>query len=372
MTPETPAAGGVEPAHPLSAPQQAAEPLLRQLVPEAHDRRFLRVLLAVWLGLVAASVAAALLLDPIGAFGTGLVEPLVWHDADQKAALFLARQPRPQLLVLGSSHMMKVSPSALTRLTGRPAFNFSVSAARPEDMRAILRFAFANGAALDRVLIGVDAEMLRNDGPMGRGLAASHHLRRYAATGAPSRLASLGYDLLSGDTVLLALRSLRVNLLEGGRPPRQFAIQPDGFVEFLRWEAEAARAHAPPEERLRASIRDFRGWYASFDRLDPDRVQELRGLLAEARERGVQVDACLPPLHPRVLRALGRTTRFPQRRRDTLLLLRELEEQGLLRLHALDGVGDADGFYDGEHLDEASSTRLLERVYGPDTRRAVQ
>ncbi len=362
--------------HPLSAPQQAAEPLLRQLVPEAHDRRFLRVVLAVWLGLVAMSVAGALLLDPIGAFGTGLVQPLVWHDADQKAALFLAREPRPRLLVLGSSHMMKMSPRVLTRLTGRPAFNFSVSAARPEDMRAILRFAFANGAALDRVLIGVDAEMLRNDGPMGRGLATSHHLRRYAATGAPSRLASLGYDLLSGDTVLLALRSLRVHLLEGGQPPRQFAIQPDGFVEFLRWEAEAARGGGPPEQRLRESIRDFRRWYESFDRLDPDRVAELRGLLAEARERGVQVDACLPPLHPRVLRALGRTARFPQRRRDTQRLLRELEEQGLLRLHALDGLqgqgGDADGFYDGEHMDEASSTRLLERVYGPDTRRAVQ
>jgi hypothetical protein len=377
VTEPLPTAPQPERVRPLGAPQQAAEPLLRQLEPQAHDARFLRIALCVWLALVLATAAAAVVLDPTGAFGARVVPPLVWQDCDQKAGLFLAREPRPQLVVLGSSHMMKMSPRALRDLTGRRAFNFAVGAARPEDLRAILRFVDANGAgALDRVLIGVDAEMFRNDEQRGRLLAASHHLRRYAASGAPSRIASLGHDLLSSDIALLALRSAKVNLWDGGSPPGNFAIQADGFIDFVRWEAEAAAGHPTVDERVSASIREFRNWYAAFTALDPVRVDDLRALLAEARERGVLVDAFMPPLHARLLRSLERSSHFVQRRRETARLLGELAGVGLLRLHPVDTLesfdGDPAGFYDGEHMDEANSTRLLTRIYGADAKRAVQ
>jgi hypothetical protein len=218
--------------------------------------------------------------------------------------------------------------------------------------------------------------MFRNNEERGRFLVMSHHLRRYAASGGPSLLSSFGSTLLSSDVALLALRSAKLHLIDRTPPPNNYIVEPDGFMHFVRWEADVAAGTVDLEDKIRGSIRDYRTWYAGFTALDDVRVSDLRALLAAARERGVAVDVFMPPLHPRLLQALARSGRFGARRRETAQLLHDLESQGLLRVHPVDSLesfgGDPDGFFDGEHMTEENSTRLLAHLYGADARRAVQ
>ena len=359
-----------------SAPQQAAGHLLRELHAAPGDRAFVRTVLLAWLGLSAAAAVVALLLDPLGTFGTGLAPPLLWRDRDEKAEAFLKYEPKPETVVVGSSHVMKLRPACLTELTGMRAFNFGVSAARAEDYLAVLRFVEANGrGTLKRLLIGVDPDAFNGSEDMGRLLLASRHLRQYAPLEAPSRAAALGPDLLGAQVALASWRSAR-GLLEGASISRLKAFDPDGFIRYLRWESEARAGTLPLDDNIRASADEFRSRYRSFSILDPVRVALFRELLGEAHTTGVEVDAYIPPVHPKVLRLLIPTPSFSFRWNDTEALLGQLAEQGLLRYHDLKFLrrfgGDPREFFDGEHMTEVNTRRLLLAMHGRDEGCALQ
>ena len=85
-------------------------------------------------------LAAAFLIDPHEDFGTGLVEPLVLTNRSEKLEMIDALDEQPEILVFGSSRTFTMDPDHIFELTGKRAFNASVSYGRAEDHDAIIRF----------------------------------------------------------------------------------------------------------------------------------------------------------------------------------------------------------------------------------------
>lgn len=343
--------------------------------PSPHDGGFLRVFFVATGALLGLLVLLVLLTDPLGRFGTGLIPPVVSSDRDQKAVLYRARQPAPEIVVLGSSRSKTIAPACLQQLTGHTGFNFAVNGAGTEDLVAILGFVQAQrGSRVHTLYAGVDPEMLQSVGGVHRALEGSRYLARYAPGGVAPAGGTLGADLFGWQAVSAALRSIGSRLVSGEQLP-EFALDPDGLQHYPRAEA-ALRQGAPPDEtRLLGSIPGILGRYESFPGLDPDRVAALRQFAKEARRAGIELVAFIPPVHPAFERAAAGTAWRP-RTEETVALLRALEQERLLLyVEARDLIAtspDTAQFVDALHFLAPVAATLAQALTGSPVRCALQ
>jgi hypothetical protein len=311
--------------------------------------------------------------DPLGVFGTGWLPPVVTADRDQKAALFLARQPAPGLVVLGSSRSKTLDPGCLTRLTGLPAFNFAVNGADAADLLAIARFTMDRRPGSVRAFwVGVEPELLQPGEAVERPLAGSRALAGYApGGGGPGRAARLAGDLLGWQAVGAAGRSLW-RAATAPATPAETALEPDGLQRYPLADAAAALVWLPDSARIRRSIPGVLDRYVAFPGLDSGRVEMLRRFAREAGAAGIAVTAFIPPVHPSLEAAAG--SAWNARAAESVALLRGLEQEGTLRYvetRALD-PRDSGWFVDAIHFLAPAAARLAERIAGRPDGCAIQ
>jgi hypothetical protein len=344
--------------------------------PAPQDGAFLRSFFTTLGVLLTATAALVLLTDPLGTFGTGVTPPVVSADRDQKAALYRARVPAPEVVVLGSSRSKTIAPACLQQLTGQPAFNFAVNGASTEDLVAILGFLRqAPGGRITKVFVGVDPEMMQGGEGVPRALQASRALARFApgGTAGRSRL-TFGAELLGWPAVSAAFRSVvrRVGTRES---LPEFSLEPDGLQRYPRAEAELRLGSFRQEARVLGSIPGILGRYESFTALQPERVGYLRRFAEEARAAGVSLVAFIPPVHP----AFGRVasgTAWRARTEETVQLLRSFERDGLLRYvetrSLLATSADTSQFVDAIHFLAPAAATVARTLTGSSGRCALQ
>ena len=341
----------------------------RDIESSPGDSAFLRTFGVAFLAFVLGLAALVRITDPLAAFGTGLLPPVVSADRDYKAALYRDAARRPEIVVLGSSRVKALRPACISELTGRAAFNFGVNAGVAEDFVAITRFLRSDSTgAVREILLGADPEAFTGEPGAGRALQTSRILGTYAPERAardasPSRGAA---DLLSLESVAASFRSVRRRFLPSPELPQE-AIAADGWQTHPRWDAEiAAGAFAQPD-RVSESIVSVSRRYRDDLQLSPARLRLLEELLLEARESGVKVTAFIPPVHPGLAqnesaRSLPRLTAAMED------VLRDAEHRGLLRFVPTSGAAgyanDPALYYYAVHMMAGNGDRLLGRVYG--------
>ena len=340
------------------------------------DRRFVLCFVAALFSCFAVVLLLALLIDPLGSYGTGLTPPLVPNDRDAKAIAYARLSPRPTAVILGSSRVMKIPPACLQTIVGMRVFNFGLNSARAEDDLAVWRFVQSQGP-VHQVLIGLDPEALHNSvGPDDRLLRSRRLAPFVDPTLRPHPLARLyrgGVEALRGETFTASLRSIWF-VLTGRRPEAAYVFDSTGFLH-MAWERQVGDTHYEPAPHVEASVIPYRQRYEGFSALSARRIAALLELLDRARAAGARVDAFIPPLHPALVSAMARTT-LAERTRETEDLLSELDKRGLLHFTRLPTLasfgGDPALYFDGAHMMEANAVRLLRAVYGDSTACAVQ
>lgn len=339
------------------------------------DAAFLRVFGATFLGLALALALLVRITDPLAAFGTGLLPPVVSADRDRKAALFQGADVPPEIVVLGSSRVKTLRPACITALTGRPAFNFGVNAGVAEDFVAILRFVRSEDAGSVReILLGADPEAFTGEPGAGRALQASRLLGRHAPVHLASASASgtAPHDYLTLESVGAAFRSLRRSVTAARELPHE-ALARDGWQSHPRWDAALAAGDYPQAERVRTSVASVSARYRGSIALSPARLALLEQLLEEAHAAGIGVTAFVPPVHPE-LTASGAAEHLGALTTAMDSVLRQAAARGRLR-HVPPGqlTADPSGFYDAVHMMAGSGDALLGAIYPAGGRRcAVQ
>ena len=343
----------------------------RDIESSPGDSAFLRTFAVAFAALVLGLAALVRITDPLAAFGSGILPPVVSADRDYKAALYRDAARRPEVVVLGSSRVKTLRPACISELTGRAAFNFGVNAGVAEDFVAIMRFLRSDSAgAVREILLGADPEAFTGEPGAGRALQTSRILGTYAperaaSAASPSRGAA---DLLSLESVAASFRSLRRLFLPSAELPQE-AIARDGWQVHPRWDAEIAAGEFAQPERVSESVVAVSRRYRDDLQLSPSRLRLLEQMLLEAREAGVKVTAFIPPVHPGLehdesARALPRLTTAMED------VLRDAERRGLLRFvptSEADGyVNDPALYYDAVHMMAGNGDRLLGRVYGAE------
>ena len=333
------------------------------------DGAFIAAFLATFVGLACALAALVRITDPLAVFGTGLLPPVVSADRDYKATLYRGAEPRPRVVVLGSSRVKTLRPACIESLTGEPAFNFGVNAGVAEDYVAILRFIRAEPRfAVREILLGADPEAFTGEPGAERALRTSRILSPHApssAIGAGPVPATALADLLAWENVAAAVRSLRRQYLPGSELPQE-AIAPDGWQTHPKWDAELAARDFPQRKRVGESVAAVSMRYRRELRLSPSRLSLLERLLGEARESGVKVTAFIPPVHPDLERSLAAGS-LPSLTAEMVDVLRNAERRGLLRYVHTSGLPgystDPRLYYDAVHMMAGNGDRLLARLY---------
>lgn len=336
--------------------------LLPESPPEPRSR-FTAAFVLVLLAGLATTAAVALLVDPVHTFGTGRVRPMLTGERDDKPAAFLARQPSPQAIVLGSSRVLKLRPACITELTGLPAYNFGVTDAQVEDMDAILAFIRDRGAApLREIVIGLDVDVFDDRIEVDQRLISSPALGRYVAG------AGLSFD--TATRALFGYQDFKYGLqlvhyeLRGSRPRDAIHFEPDGVIYYEGDEEQIAAGTFSLHDHIAANIarRDRKFLAAGFAKLSPARLALFRDVVTRAHAAGARVDVFVPPLH-RAIAELRSGGPVPARLGDLDRFLHELDANGLIHylpMNAIEDIGgDPDGYYDGNHLTETNSSRVL-------------
>src|SRR6185295_7296351 len=120
-----------------------------------------------WRALVLLAVLTGLnvLVDPLDVHGTRLLEPIVLGTRQTKLQLYRARQPRPEIVILGSSRAFRVDPAYVEERTGRSAFNAAVHAGSPRDFLAFAHCMAGEGSFPRTVVVGLGPEHFKASGP---------------------------------------------------------------------------------------------------------------------------------------------------------------------------------------------------------------
>lgn len=341
-----------------------------------RDASFLAVFLLTFFGLVGGMAALSWLVDPLAAFGTGLLPPAISADRDYKAGLYNRLPTPPSIVIIGSSRSKTIRPACINQLTGEPAFNFGVNGAAAEDYLAIFRWLHRDpNSAVHEILLGVDPEALQDTEGPHRPLADSRALRGLVAGMVePHRWNAVAEDLWSGQSIVASARSLRYAVL--GQPDLPSTrLSADGVEEYPRFDAQVRAGTFAQDEQVRGSIPGILPRYSDFARLSSRRLGLVVTMLQEARDARIQVTAFIPPIHPELERA-GSGGYLAIRSNETADTLRGLDRAGLLHyVEARDLAsfgGNPAWYYDALHFMPANADRLVALLLGRQTVCAVQ
>ena len=273
-------------------------------------------------------------------------------DREMKIRMIDQLPAAPQVLLLGSSRVLKYSPIDIAQVSSHSAFNAGVSSGRPVDAWKYLthtRSRFPND--MPHLVWGIEVEQFR---PMpGEPGAAPLQPTPSVSAGAPTQPLTRWVNT-SGDRFT-------------GRGFREWDFHDRAFVAA----GNNRRSQAPIlRRRMREQILDYRQRVyngTAYRELSPYAKGYTVHVLRLANEQGDEPVIFLSPTHDIARRDLG-PRGFTARRRDLLAWLASLQRNDGLRFTVIDLTavstfrGVAADFYDGIHMRVANTRRVLSEL----------
>lgn len=330
---------------------------------------------AVLVALIAIG-AANWYVDPTGV--TGRATP--WRIADnaavrsEKLDLYEGLEEEPEVVLLGSSRVMKFEPAYVERLTSDRAFNAAVSGGVPQDALLFTKLLEERQRTnFPHLVWGLDIDAFRNK-QLRAGLATDPRMRRFIPRG--ERLASAtaaAGTLTELQTAQAALRALQEKGLDPAAREKPNSAEadrtfsPDGFQE---WSLPFPKQPVFLARAVRKQIGQYAGFIFQRDaytRVERAPFADFRRVIEIANRHGDEPTIFLTPYHPLAERFLARH-RNEEREQEVRERLHQLQEEGTVRFELVDLTsldrfgGDPAEFYDGVHMTPMNTRLVLDRL----------
>lgn len=312
-----------------------------------RPRAALLLLLAAVLGLAAGSAARPQ--DARAAHISGT--PFVLTDRTVKLRLLkqLARPPR--LLILGGSRATRIEPSYFQRLTGLPGFNLAFQNGRPEDAWAFVNYLHLRYPQTPlQVVWFLHVEAFREQG-LSAGLVEEPDLSCWFPA---SLIATARSKLPRTQAEVPECKDIALTTFGS-----------DGVVLRNRYDI-AMQNGRTLSSALSYSIRTALKRYATTSpALYPRSQRYFERTVDLLNQMGTLQVVVLSPLQPRLLAAV-RNAGWNERHREVMDYLTAMQSRFgfcLLDCSELSSIGgDPDDFYDGFHMMQDNSRRLVDTV----------
>lgn len=289
----------------------------------------------------------------------------------QKIRLLAAWEKRAPVegLIIGSSRSMELDPAAFEKATGHRYFNFSVTAAMLEDVRAILTLVERRYTRPRELVLDIDPVML-SDHYLPSELTDNWVMAPILEHRQPTvrwKIEHAGRLLRKSLTPTYA-REVGMSILaeiRNANAVREF--RPDGRVEYRARDKAIAEGRYDRDGRMQRCIKVMSDTLLEtheFDRTSPRRLALLDSVLARASAEGIRVTLWMPPSHPMLDSTFAK---FPVAE----AWLGDLPKQvgavaakhgaSFIDLSHLQNFhGDPNDFYDCVHYGPANAARITE------------
>ena len=324
--------------------------------------------------------------NPMCLYATKWAPPLAWNGRGIKADLLQKRDPKPQVLVLGSSRSWKVAPAELEQLTGMPAFNLAVDGGMADDYYLLLRSAVEKAHVQPKlVLISLDVEAFHgsryvNNFGVDYRVIQAREFGEFLPWNKRIAAGWIGFTrLFVWQQTELSLRSikmmLRRRLGRAGAFQGVYESDPDGLVHFTIFEADRAKGSYNLDKRVQGDVPGYVKKYQAFTSLSAERQAYFEKTIHYAQEHGARVIVYVPPLQPKMEIALS-STPYAVRKKEVLAYVRRVCAENKVEFHDYSDLnsfgGDPAGFFDGVHPDERTTSQMIRRILAPKGTNAVQ
>lgn len=274
----------------------------------------------------------------------------------------LAREGAPpDVVILGTSRGMQLDPREVRRVSGRSAYNLSVSDGAARELLAFADFVeLASPGDPPHLVIMFDVEAVDRRTPT----------RRVTSVLASERAArsSCGDREECAEEWARAVDAIVAGAKQGQRaakrPPLSTFQDDNGLVQGLslaRIEREGGDLGAVRDRRIGLRIESYRPG-SGFDRLMPIPMAAVERAVTLANGRGDRPTFVITPMHPDCIRRCGEAG-WSERRRDVLAFLRGLGEEHELDVHDLTEPasfgGSAASFYDEIHIRPEAAAQVV-------------
>ncbi len=332
--------------------------------------RFWRVNAIAFFCVLIAAAILNLIVDPFSIYGTALLPRVEVNHYERKVELFREFEPKPNVLLLGSSRVYSCDPDIVDELTGQRCFSFSVPSSKAETFYAILRMALEDfNAPVDMIIIAVDPESFHptmSIAPESRFVPeyAKYFIYHEYGQATPWERVALLFTL---DQTGESIGSLR-RLIKTKAGWQKMEFRDDGYATWIQREREIAQGTFDLEARLETRVRKYPErslQLSSFTGLGEVRKRYWEDFMGICEDRGIKVYAFMPPVHPQLLELLDEV--------GADALIQEVADYVEETVTQAGGVfrdytdirsfgGDPDLFYDEIHMRPQNGERLLRHL----------
>lgn len=377
--PRTPAAG-VEKWLDVDKPvalERLSDPRSDHHVAERAGR-FIAAMLAVALALTCSVTAFNWYVDPLGEARAETTRVTVRDDVRHKLDLIDGWREAPDVLVLGSSVVMKWDPRDVERITGQDAFNAGVTGAQPKVMYAFASYvAERHPRDMPNFVLGVSHfgfhsgqdGFLREDDRLRRQLSRQQQRHWTDEVGRYADLASLHLAGSSLRVLLARATGDAAGDKAGGAAidgdPRSYSrIDENGFL-LHEYPTDPATIRQITNNHVARYRRALEGWVQAGGELNPEQVRYFERTIALANEHGHEPVVVLTQLNPEARRLL-RDSELERQEQVVLDYMRDLQERldfTLVDVRRPEAFGGSQAdFYDATHVSREAAARVVELV----------
>lgn len=321
--------------------------------------RFIVGFIGYTISLIFFIFALSILVNPWGLYGTNLFVPLTLTPRGTKLAMIANQQPKPEVIIFGSSRMFKLNPELVEKYTKFKTFNASVGYARPEEYYTMSRHIIDDLAITPKIfLVGFNVGEFNYD-PIEPETINSPVLRQYLSI---SRLQLISNSISTFKrTVNLQYMIDIARTMLNARGP---ALKPTHtFLNNGYISGDSADITPKTEFEPHNALALF----ANMPNLSPERKKYFENFLAESQKKRIQVISFITPMPDDVIKTLEEKTNYDAVYHELLRYLAEIAKKYPLVWYDFSSNekfnGRADGFDDSTHPGSINLDIITKKIF---------
>ena len=275
-----------------------------------------------------------------------------------------------ELVVLGSSRSMKLSPDLLESITGERTFDAGVFSAAPNDYLSIYRVMKRRGIVPSTLVVGLDAEALDPATTPAPDFDTNLELKSALEGTVPNLPARIWHWVWLYKQTLTPYYiediSKSISIRFNPRPPL-FEFQSNGHEEDRILDAQIQSGFYPRAEKVKHCEDSLQAKFDNFHDVSPELESDLKQLLSEAISDKVRLVLWITPVSHETLDKILSDPQAGSNFRNAEAHLVQLGETFNLPVRDLTDSqsfgGHTDSWYDCAHYDQADADKIARKIF---------
>lgn len=316
--------------------------------------------LGFFMVILASSVVSIIVVNPRGLYGFSLFPQLYDNIRQEKVGYYLDLTETPEVIIIGTSRALSLSPDYIEETLGYNAFNFGISGPQLDDSLLVAKFVFNHSESQRPEVIIFEVGGLTRIDPKKTAQVSPLQFVAYMEADMKvlavlSRIQEI-FNVHQLTEVLYVLQAVQGDEVLS----TYWSVSPNGFTTFKPpFTLEEDIARLEETRRPKTSCRN-----------QSEGEDYIREIVDLAEEHDTAIVFYFSPFHPYFFQKyFEKDPNYVQCFNDGYEFFVSLEKEhehvfflNLKNIESIDGITDETGFYDRQHLTPKNANLLIDAL----------